>query len=78
MTIIIKKENIFNQDVQAIVNPVNCIGASGAGLAKDFKTLFPDNYKKYHSYCSNKLLKVGKVLVYKLNPEKYKIMPRNS
>ncbi|MBB5409429.1 O-acetyl-ADP-ribose deacetylase (regulator of RNase III) [Paraburkholderia sp. HC6.4b] len=39
--------NILYVDVEAIVNPVNCVGVMGRGLALQFRKVFPvggDNY----------------------------------
>lgn len=64
--IIFKKNgNIFNEKSQALVNPVNCVGVMGAGLAKKFKNMFPDNYKHYRESCLNKSLIIGNVFVFK-------------
>ena len=38
--IIIKQGDIFEEDVKALVNPVNCEGVMGAGLAKKFALKF--------------------------------------
>ena len=43
MPILYKHENIFAQNVKALVNPVNCVGIMGKGLALQFKRRFPDN-----------------------------------
>ena len=45
--------NIFEQDVDALVNPVNCEGVMGAGLAKQFKEKYPNMYKEYRKICKN-------------------------
>ncbi len=45
--IIYKQGNIFEEDLEALVNPVNCVGVMGAGLALQFKNRYPDNYKFY-------------------------------
>jgi len=39
--------NIFKTETEAIVNPVNCQGVAGAGLAREFKRLYPDNHEAY-------------------------------
>ncbi len=50
------QEDIFNLDVAAIVNPVNCVGVMGKGLALHFKNKFPQNFKVYNKACKeNKL-----------------------
>ena len=56
--------DIFDADVDALVNPVNCKGVSGAGLAKQFKKRFPENQKVYEKIAKNGELHLGDVLVY--------------
>lgn len=58
-----KQGNIFDDDAEAIVNPVNCVGVMGKGLALEFKKRFPENFKSYKQQCSQKLLKPGKVYI---------------
>ena len=55
--------DIFTSDCQALVNPVNCVGVCGRGLAKEFKDRFPDNFKIYRMICRHAEMRVGKVLV---------------
>ena len=57
----IKNSNIFDADVHALLNPVNCLGVDGAGLAKQFKEQFPWNSQNYHWECSQHRLQIGKV-----------------
>ena len=56
--------DIFNSSVDALVNPVNCVGVMGAGLAKDFKEKYPDNYIHYKNICDKNLLKIGTCFSY--------------
>ena len=57
------KGDIFKSNAQIIVNPVNCVGAQGAGLALEFKNRFPDVYMKYKLICKKQLLTPGKLLI---------------
>lgn len=43
--------DIFNSTAEALVNPVNCEGVSGAGLALAFKNVYPENQKEYEEAC---------------------------
>lgn len=52
-------DDIFSSGAEAIVNPVNCFGISGKGLALKFKEDFPENFKRYKLYCDEKLLQPG-------------------
>lgn len=57
------KGNIFESTCEAIVNPVNCVGVMGAGLAKQFKERYPDNYIAYRNFCKKNLMKIGTILI---------------
>lgn len=63
--IVFKNGDIFDTDVEALVNPVNCFGFSLDGLADTFKKKYPNNYQKYKKDCSSKILTVGWVFVVK-------------
>jgi O-acetyl-ADP-ribose deacetylase (regulator of RNase III) len=39
--------NLFDADVEAIINAVNCVGVMGKGIALEFKKRFPDNFIVY-------------------------------
>ena len=51
MAVTYTDESIFEADVEAIVNPVNCVGVSGAGLARLFAQKYPENDKLYRQAC---------------------------
>ncbi len=57
--------SIFKLPVMAYVNPINCKGAMGKGLALDFKKLFPLNFSYYKKQCTARNVKPGTMLVYK-------------
>ena len=42
-----KTGDIFEEDAEALVNSVNCVGIMGRGIALQFKNVFPDNFKAY-------------------------------
>lgn len=50
------------QEVDALVNPVNCLGVMGKGIALEFKTRFPKSYEVYRVVCERGELKPGRVL----------------
>ena len=56
--------NIFDSNAQAIVNTVNCVGVMGAGLALQFKKLYPANFTAYQRACRNGQLKPGRSFVF--------------
>jgi O-acetyl-ADP-ribose deacetylase (regulator of RNase III) len=35
--------SIFDSECEALVNPINCTGVQGAGLAKEFSKRYPEN-----------------------------------
>ena len=45
------KGNIFDSGCAALVNPVNCVGVMGKGLALQFKQRFPANFTSYAKAC---------------------------
>lgn len=58
------KGSIFDAEVEALVNPVNCVGIMGAGLAKEFKDRFPEYFEDYKEACDHGYMKVGRVLIH--------------
>ncbi|PIU53548.1 MAG: Appr-1-p processing protein [Deltaproteobacteria bacterium CG07_land_8_20_14_0_80_60_11] len=57
--------SLFDSTCQTLVNTVNCVGVMGRGLALEFKRRFPDMYSFYRSQCERRLLRPGKLLLYK-------------
>jgi O-acetyl-ADP-ribose deacetylase (regulator of RNase III) len=53
--------NIFDADVDVIINPVNCVGVMGKGLALQFKRRFPDMYKQYRYDCQHHAYEPGAI-----------------
>lgn len=64
-----KKGDIFKERVDALINPVNCVGTMGKGLALEFKQRYPDNYNAYIAACRKDLMQVGNVFVYEVSRE---------
>ena len=56
-----KTGDIFDEDVDALVNTVNCVGAMGRGIALEFKKAFPKNFDSYLAACKRKEVKPGKM-----------------
>ena len=55
--------DIFQSRCEAIVNPINCVGVMGAGLALAFKERYPANYESYVSACREQRIRVGKMFL---------------
>ena len=68
-----KNGDILREDVEAIVNTVNCVGIMGRGLALQFKNKFTQNFKEYQLACTNKEVQLGKMFVHQtgqlINPK---------
>lgn len=56
--------DIFFASTEALVNPVNCVGVMGKGLALQFKKLWPSNYDAYKLACERGDIGIGKVFAY--------------
>jgi O-acetyl-ADP-ribose deacetylase (regulator of RNase III) len=55
--------SIFDSGAEVLVNPVNCVGVMGAGLALAFKKNFPHCYPPYAEACRKKSLRPGSILL---------------
>jgi len=65
MTIVITQGDLLKQnDVDAIVNTVNCVGVMGKGIALQFKKKWPANFKMYAAACKAKEVRPGKMFLY--------------
>jgi O-acetyl-ADP-ribose deacetylase (regulator of RNase III) len=62
-----EKGDIFADDAEALVNPVNCFGVMGKGLALEFKQRFPKNFKAYELYCELRYLGPGGIFTHEEN-----------
>ena len=56
--------DIFAQPVEAIVNPVNCVGVAGAGLARQFRRRHPDAFLAYRRACAERRLRPGRMFMF--------------
>lgn len=57
------KGNIFESDAMALVNTVNLKGVMGKGVALQFKTRFPMNFKEYQKACADGRIGIGRLFV---------------
>lgn len=62
MTIIFRKQDIFAEAADALVNPVDGEGSS-KGLAEEFKKRYPDNYRAFKRAAEKGELKVGRAFI---------------
>lgn len=57
--------DIFTQSFDILVNPVNCVGVMGSGLALEFKRRYPKMFDSYKYECLTGKLKPGKLHIWK-------------
>ena len=57
--------NIFESEAEALVNPVNCEGIMGGGLALEFRKKFPAMFNEYRTLCDRGELEPGIMHVWK-------------
>ncbi len=54
--------NLLESSAQVLVNTVNTVGVMGKGIALQFKTKFPNNFKSYYKAFREKSLHIGNLL----------------
>lgn len=59
-----KTGDILAEDVEALVNTVNCVGVMGRGVALQFKKRFPDNFRAYSMACGRGEVQPGRMFVF--------------
>ena len=61
---ILDSGDLFDTGACCLLNPVNCVGVSGKGLALEFARRFPDNDIFYKEECRSGKLHPGKICVF--------------
>jgi len=61
--------DMFKSQCQTITNTVNCLGASGAGIALIFQRAYPHYNIDYKRHCRAGEIRTGQVLLYKPPPD---------
>ena len=64
-TLSYRRGDIFASTAQVIVNPVNCKGHMGKGLALAFKQRYPTMFVTYQHECREGKLRIGQPTLYK-------------
>ncbi len=59
-----KTGDMLAEDVDAMVNTVNCVGVMGRGVALQFKRAFPSNFNAYAELCKRGEMRPGRVFVF--------------
>lgn len=76
MPICFKNGDLFNEEADALVNTVNCVGVMGKGVALEFKKRWPDNFKHYRRICEKKGLRPGSLFVHEVADLIHRSCPR--
>lgn len=58
--------DLLGDPADILVNPVNCVGRMGKGLAAQFKQRFPTAFDAYKAACGAGQMRLGRVHVYKV------------
>lgn len=59
-----KSGNILIEDIEVLVNIVNCVGVMGCGIVLQFKKVFLENFKVYVQVCKEEKVKFGEMFVF--------------
>lgn len=62
--------DLFHSPAKVLVNTVNVVGVMGKGIAKDFKTIFPEMFQDYQRLCEQKKIDIGKLFLWR-GPHKW-------
>mgnify|MGYP000945600696 CR=1 FL=1 len=63
----LKSGNFFDYEADIRINTVNCVGAMGAGVALQFKNMFPEMFSEYKDICRKGELFPGKLHIWTSN-----------
>lgn len=69
-----KTGSLFDTDAHCIGHGVNCVGVMGAGIAKQFRERYPQNYLNYKHRCDKGVFYPGAVYAFpfeKVEPTRY-------
>jgi len=64
MSIEYRRGNLLEDDAEALVITVNCVGVMGKGIALQFKHAYPRNYVEYEKACKREELQPGKMFIH--------------
>lgn len=70
MLTVIRNGDILQSRCPALVNPVNCVGVMGKGLARQFRNRYPEMDRQYRQDCNRRLLQPGTVRAYPVSPNR--------
>jgi O-acetyl-ADP-ribose deacetylase (regulator of RNase III) len=56
--------DILKSEADALVNTVNCVGVMRRGIALQFKSMYPENFKAYETACKREAVQPGRMFVH--------------
>lgn len=56
--------DLLKSGADVLVNPVNCVGVMGKGLALEFKRRYPLNFQEYEAACSRSAIRPGRMFAF--------------
>ncbi len=59
------KGNLFDSPAKVLVNTVNTVGVMGKGIAKTFKEIYPEMFRRYQQLCESHQFEIGKLWLYR-------------
>ena len=62
--------DLFTSPARTLVNTVNTVGVMGKGIAKDFKTIYPEMFARYQELCEKGQFNIGQLWLYR-TPHKW-------
>ncbi len=62
--------DLFTSPAHVLVNTVNTVGVMGKGIAKEFKSIYPEMFDVYQALCERGELTVGRLMLYR-TPHKW-------
>ena len=58
-----RQGNLLEDDAEALVNTVNCVGVMGKGIALQFKKAYPKNFVEYQKACKKDEVHPGQMFI---------------
>jgi O-acetyl-ADP-ribose deacetylase (regulator of RNase III) len=63
---VLPDKTVFDSNARTLVNPVNCVGVMGKGLALAIKNRYPEVFDKYVIACESGNMGIGKLQLVKM------------
>ena len=65
MIVAVRQGDLFDADVEALVNTVNTVGVMGKGIALQFRQRFPDMFDDYQRRCARGEVELGRPYLFR-------------